>query len=185
MIRLATQADFVYISSHADRSPKDLGWLPSSAYRQAIDQAQIWIQEQAGDRIGYWYAGHFHNRLRVYQAYTQHDARREHHATEFARYIEQQSNSCAIERITCHCVHDLPANAFWKAIDWKAITIRPVTRGHARVAIEYEHVTPCGLAVEAEFQRRKPAEDKQKLLEMFGLQKRVAARILDEIRAGK
>jgi len=134
-IRLATEGDMKYIESLANKEGFSIGFVPRQAYEGAITGVKagkrwsdvctdrLWVVEENGDDVGFLLAS-FGNEASVQQIAIQEDARLLTRGKALLSAFEDESLRRGIEVMRAGCANDLPSNAFWEAMGYRAWGVR-------------------------------------------------------------
>lgn len=136
-IRPATAADLSYIVSLSKKHATELGFLPRLAMENYLERDRVRMATENGEPCGYFLTGGLGvERLRIFQACVQLDARGLNHGLAL---LSQTINSALLSgtnHITLHCRDGLHSNGFWSACGFKSAGL--LLGGKARRKIVHE-----------------------------------------------
>ena len=120
-IRPATAADLSYIVSLSKKHATELGFLPTLAMANYLERDRVRMATENGEPCGYFLTGGFGvQRLRIFQACVQMDARGLDHGISLLSSTINSALITGTHHITLHCRDGLESNGFWSACGFKS-----------------------------------------------------------------
>lgn len=117
--------DFWLLALSACRSDGNaLGWLPTRAYEERHSAGEIHTIFRNSDCVGYCLWAIVAKVLHVYSCWIRPDARMIEHGRQLIRRVEATGRARGANAIRLWCAEDLPANAFWRQLEFEALNWR-------------------------------------------------------------
>jgi hypothetical protein len=103
-----------YVEDLMRENYEAVGFIPKPRLEHYGRSGQILLESENGELCGYLIFGNGCQRLKVYQACIQHDARRRQHGLSLVGRLIKEASIRRCEMISLWCADDLDANGFWK-----------------------------------------------------------------------
>lgn len=122
MFDLARPSTVSYIVALARKESEAIGFLPRPRLEQYVQNGQVAIAHENGNLCGFLVWGNGFPILRIYQACIQYDARGMAHGAQMVGRLERAATARGYSAIQLRCANDLPANSFWRALDYDLVS---------------------------------------------------------------
>lgn len=119
-IQKASARDLKYIEALSRKHAEELGFLTRTAMAAYLDRGRVTLAAENGDPCGYFLIGAPGERIRIFQACVQLDARGLGHAHTLLTDLIGNAAYAGASRITLHCRDGLESNGFWSACGFRS-----------------------------------------------------------------
>lgn len=124
------------------RYKHELGFLPRTAYAQAVELGRVLLCFENGDPCGYAIHGPARRETKIYQVVIADDCRRIEHGTALVEAVRLYADAARAHALSCHVAEDLEAVHFWSAIGLSQNGSRCRRKDKQRRQIRFEEERP-------------------------------------------
>ena len=115
----------------ADEHRAELGFLPASAYNEAVAKDNLWVAiDDRSELSGYLLLGGRHPRMKVFHLCTHPDHRSSGVGQALVSELAKYAAASGWHRITARVSTHLPANRFWQRVGFHIIGQVPGSKSH-------------------------------------------------------